>query len=115
MSFGDLMPGGSLNRGCSLKSTPLRFFGPNCANPNGRGEPIAIGTASDPYEPAESQYRLTRQIIEVLRDFRNPAPITTKGVLVRRDVDVLKELSHEAGVQVSFSVGTIDGGCLEGE
>jgi len=76
--------------------------------PKWRGEPIAIGTASDPYEPAESQYRLTRRILEVLRDFRNPVSITTKGVLVRRDVDVLKELSHEAGVQVSFSVGTLD-------
>ena len=76
--------------------------------PKWMGEPIAIGTASDPYEPAESQYGITRQILEVLRDFLNPVSITTKGVLVRRDVDVLKELSHEAGVQVAFSVGSID-------
>ena len=73
-----------------------------------RGEPIAIGTASDPYEPAESQYKLTRRILEVLRDQRNPASITTKGTLVRRDVDVLRELDLEASVQVSFSVGSID-------
>ena len=76
--------------------------------PKWRGEPIAIGTASDPYEPAESQYQLTRRILEVLRDHRNPAAITTKGVLVRRDVDVLRELDLEASVQVSFSVGSID-------
>lgn len=73
-----------------------------------RSEPIAIGTASDPYEPAESQYKLTRRILEVLRDQRNPASITTKGTLVRRDVDVLRELDLEASVQVSFSVGSID-------
>ena len=76
--------------------------------PRWAGEAIAIGTASDPYEPAESQYQLTRRILEVLRDHHNPATITTKGVLVRRDVDVLKELDLEAGAQVSFSVGSID-------
>ncbi len=76
--------------------------------PKWQGEPIAIGTASDPYEPAESQYRLTRQILEVLREFENPASITTKGVLVRRDVDVLQELGQAAEVRVNFSVGTVD-------
>jgi len=78
------------------------------AKPKWRGEAIAIGTASDPYEPAESQYRLTRRILEVLLEFQNPVSITTKGVLVRRDVDVLRELSQVADVQVVFSVGSID-------
>ena len=76
--------------------------------PRWGGEPVAIGTASDPYEPAEAQYRLTRQIIEVLAEYRNPASITTKGVLVRRDVDVLQDLYDAADVQVVFSVGSID-------
>ena len=78
------------------------------AKPKWQGEAVAIGTASDPYEPAESQYRLTRRILEVLLEFQNPVSITTKGVLVRRDVDVLKELSQVADVQVVFSVGSID-------
>jgi DNA repair photolyase len=73
-----------------------------------QGEPIAIGTASDPYEPAESRYQLTRQILQVLTAFHNPASITTKGVLVRRDLDVLWELYRVADVQVIFSVGSID-------
>jgi DNA repair photolyase len=76
--------------------------------PKWQGEPIAIGTASDPYEPAEAQYQLTRRIIRVLAEFRNPASITTKGVLVRRDVDVLRELHRAAEVRVVFSVGSID-------
>ena len=71
-------------------------------------EPIAIGTASDPYEPAEAQYGLTRRILETLVEFRNPASVTTKGTLVRRDVDVLRRLNETAGAQVVFSVGTID-------
>ena len=73
-----------------------------------RGDPIAIGTASDPYEPAEAEYEITRRILRVLRDFQNPVSITTKGVLVRRDVDVLAELSQVADVHVNFSVGTIN-------
>ena len=73
-----------------------------------QGEAIAIGTASDPYEPAESEYELTRKVLQVLVEFRNPASITTKGVLVRRDVDVLRELNRVAEVRVNFSVGSID-------
>ncbi len=76
--------------------------------PRWMGESIAIGTASDPYEPAEAQYKLTRRIIQVLADFHNPASITTKGVLVQRDVDVLLELAEHAEVQVNFSVGSVD-------
>ncbi len=78
------------------------------AKPKWQGEAIAIGTASDPYEPAESQYQLTRRILEVLLEFQNPVSITTKGVLVQRDVDVLRQLSQVADVQVVFSVGSID-------
>ncbi len=78
------------------------------SRPKWRTEPIVIGTASDPYEPAEAQYRLTRQILEVMAEFGNPASITTKGTLVCRDVDALRRLNEAAGVQVVFSVGTVD-------
>ncbi len=71
-------------------------------------DPILIGTASDPYEPAEAEYLLTRRILQVLAEFERPAAITTKGVLVRRDVDVLNELGQVADVRVIFSVGSLD-------
>ncbi len=76
--------------------------------PSWRGETIAIGTASDPYEPAEAQYCLTRRILQVLAEFQNPVSITTKGVLVKRDVDVLRQLSSVADVKVAFSIGSVD-------
>ena len=76
--------------------------------PKWQREAIAIGTASDPYEPAEAQYELTRRILQVLWEFENPVSITTKGVLVRRDLDVLQELGDVADVRVTFSVGSID-------
>ena len=72
------------------------------------GEAIAIGTASDPYEPAEAEYGLTRRILQVLTEFSNPASLTTKGVLVRRDLDVLQELNRVADVRINFSVGSMD-------
>ena len=76
--------------------------------PKWLGETIAIGTASDPYEPAEAQYGITRRVLQLLAEFQNPVSITTKGVLVRRDVDVLRELHRVADVRVNFSVGSLD-------
>jgi DNA repair photolyase len=73
-----------------------------------REEGIAIGAATDPYQPAEGRYRLTRACIEVLRDFGQPFSIITRGPLIVRDVDVLVEASRRADVSVTFSVPTVD-------
>ena len=79
-------------------------------SPSWRGELVALGTACDPYEPAEQKYELTRRILAAMRDFCNPVSITTKGVLVTRDLDVLSELTERGSVQVNFSVATLDEG-----
>src|SRR6476620_11712002 len=73
-----------------------------------RGEPIAIGAATDPYQPAEGRYRLTRGCLEVLAEAANPFAIITRGPLIVRDVDVLVEASRRAKVGVTFSVPTLD-------
>jgi DNA repair photolyase len=73
-----------------------------------RGEGIAIGAATDPYQPAEGRYRLTRGCLEVLRNASNPFSIITRGPLIVRDVDVLVEASLRAPVSVTFSVPTVD-------
>src|SRR5579872_2843607 len=54
-----------------------------------RGDHVVIGTATDPYQQAESRYRITRGILEAFRDFRNPVSITTKSPMVLRDLDIL--------------------------
>ena len=77
-------------------------------SPNWRGQLIALGTACDPYEPAEQKYQLTRRILEALRDFHNPVSITTKGTLITRDLEILQELSGNAFCSVNFSLGTLD-------
>jgi DNA repair photolyase len=73
-----------------------------------RGGSIAIGAATDPYQPAEGRYRLTRGCLEALAAASNPFHIVTRGPLIVRDVDVLAEAAGRAQVSVSFSVPTID-------
>jgi DNA repair photolyase len=72
------------------------------------GAPIAIGAATDPYQPAEGRYRLTRACVEVLGRAGNPFSIITRGPLIVRDVDVLAEAARRASVSVTFSVPTLD-------
>jgi DNA repair photolyase len=72
------------------------------------GEPIAMGTNTDPYQPAEGKYRLTRGVLEVLSERANPFSILTKSTLVLRDLDLFVEASRRADVTVSFSIGTLD-------
>src|SRR5579884_2153757 len=78
------------------------------ARPAWKGESVAIGTATDPYQQAESRYLITRQILEAFRDFRNPLSITTKSPMVLRDLDVLVDLAQDADVTVHFTVTTLD-------
>jgi DNA repair photolyase len=72
------------------------------------GEGVVIGAATDPYQPAEGRFRLTRSCIEVLTEHSNPLALITRGPLIVRDVDVLVEAARRADVSVSFSVPTLD-------
>ena len=71
-------------------------------------EPVAIGAATDPYQPAEGRYRLTRACIEALADAANPFAIITRGPLIVRDLDVLVAAARVADVSVTFSIPTLD-------
>jgi DNA repair photolyase len=73
-----------------------------------RGDTVAIGTATDPYQQAESHYQITRGILVAFRDFRNPLSLTTKSPMILRDLDILRELAHYAAVTVHFTVTTLD-------
>ena len=73
-----------------------------------RRETVAIGAATDPYQPAEGRYRLTRACIDVLGRFATPFSIITRGPMIVRDVDVLQEAARRADVSVTFSVPTVD-------
>jgi DNA repair photolyase len=78
------------------------------ARPSWRREGVAIGAATDPYQPAEGHYRLTRSCLEALAAVHNPFAIITRGPLIVRDIDVLAEAARRAEVSVTFSVPTVD-------
>jgi DNA repair photolyase len=73
-----------------------------------KGDVVAIGAATDPYQPAEGFYRLTRGCLQVLAEAHNPFSIITRGPMVVRDTDVLVEAASRANVSVTFSVPTLD-------
>ncbi len=76
--------------------------------PSWKGDEIVFSFTSDPYLPLESHYKLTRQCLEVCAEFRNPVGVITKSALIRRDIDVLKELSREASLGVFFTIPFTD-------
>jgi DNA repair photolyase len=69
---------------------------------------VVIGAATDPYQPAEGTYRLTRACLQALHDHRTPAQLITRGPMIVRDVDLLTALSRRAKVMVCISVPTLD-------
>ena len=73
-----------------------------------RRQPVAIGTATDPYQPVEGRYRLTRRCLELFARYRTPFSLVTKGTMVLRDLDVLQDAARHAGAAVCFSVPTVD-------
>jgi DNA repair photolyase len=74
-----------------------------------RGQSIALGTATDPYQPAERQFEITRRLLEIFAEFRGlDFSITTKGVLILRDLDLLRQNSERHKMSVGITVTTTD-------
>jgi DNA repair photolyase len=76
--------------------------------PSWGGAHVAMGTNTDPYQRCEGRYRLTRGVLEVLRDHANPCSILTKSPLLLRDLDLFVELAATAGFTANLSIGTLD-------
>ena len=76
--------------------------------PSWQRETIAVGAATDPYQPVEGRYRLTRQCLTVMGAARSPFSVITRGPMIVRDIDVLQAAAQRAEVDVSLSVPTLD-------
>ncbi len=72
------------------------------------GDTIAMGTNTDPYQPVEGRYRLTRGVIEALAEAGNPFSVLTKSTLIERDLDLLAHAATRARVETGLSIGTLD-------
>jgi DNA repair photolyase len=78
------------------------------ARPSWRGEHVALGTNTDPYQWVEGRYKLMPGIWEAFRDFRNPCSVLTKSPLLLRDLPLLKEIAEVAPISANLSVPTLD-------
>jgi DNA repair photolyase len=78
------------------------------ARPRWAREQVVVGAATDPYQPAEGRYRLTRASLQAFAEARTPVSLITRGPMIVRDLDVLQELGRRAGVSITFSVPTLD-------
>jgi DNA repair photolyase len=76
--------------------------------PSWKRELVAFGTATDPYQPIEGHYKLTRRSLEALSAARTPIGLITKGPMIVRDADILAELGKLSGCHVTMSVPTVD-------
>jgi DNA repair photolyase len=95
-------------RSIRVKVNVAEVLARELARPGWKREGVAVGAATDPYQPAEGRYRLTRACIRAFAAARNPFSIVTRGPLIVRDVDVLQEAARRADVHVSFSIPTLD-------
>jgi DNA repair photolyase len=91
-----------------VKTNVVEVLRAQLARASWQHESVAMGAATDPYQPAEGRYRLTRGCIEALGSAATPFSIITRGPLIVRDADVLAEAARRAQVSVTFSVPTLD-------
>lgn len=91
-----------------VKSNAPAVLRQELARPSWRRELVVLGAATDPYQPAEARFGITRGILEALCGARSPVSIVTKGPLILRDLPLLLEIQKVAGLEVNITVPTLD-------
>ena len=107
-AYHDMSPGLDFETRILVKKNAVQLLREELSRPGYRCELIALGANTDPYQPAEREQGITRGILEVLREFRHPVGIVTKGALVERDIDILAPMAAEGLVEVHVSIGCFD-------
>ena len=107
-AYHDLSPGLDFETKLFAKPDAAALLRAELARKNYSVAPIAMGTNTDPYQPIEKDWRITRQVLEVLVETRHPTFITTKSDRILRDIDLLADLARDNLVAVMISVTTLD-------
>jgi len=107
-AYHDLSPGLDFETQLFAKPDAARLLRETLAKPRYKPAPIAMGTNTDPYQPIENRYRITRQVLEVCLETRHPVTITTKSDRLLRDADLLADLAERNLVAVAISVTSLD-------
>ena len=107
-AFLGLSPGLDFETKIFFKTNPAERLRDAFDSPGYQCRTLAIGTNTDPYQPGEKKYRVTRRVLETLLEYRHPVSIVTKGALILRDLDLLQELAVDGLVSVAVSITTLD-------
>ncbi len=107
-AYHDLSPGLDFETRLFAKPNAAELLRATLAKPKYAPRPIAMGTNTDPYQPIERRYRITRQVLEVCLDARHPVTITTKSDRVLDDLDLLAAMARERLVAVAISVTSLE-------
>ena len=107
-AFHDLSPGLDFETKLFAKPDAAKLLRETLAKPGYTPAPIAMGTNTDPYQPIEGRYRITRQMLELCLELRHPVTITTKSARVLDDLDLLAELARHNLTAVGISVTSLD-------
>ena len=104
----ELGPGDEFSSVILVKTNLVEVLRRELGKGDWQREQVAVGTATDPYQPIEGHYKLTRRALEALHEARTPIGLVTKGPMVVRDADILAAMSAGAGATVYVSVPTVD-------
>ena len=107
-SYFDLDAGDDFTGVIFVKTNVAEVLREELSRASWRREEVVVGTATDPYQPIEGKYRLTRRCLEAFVERRSPMSLITKGTMIVRDVDVLGELARRVDCTVCFSITTMD-------
>lgn len=107
-SFMGLSPGLDFEAKLFAKPDVPKLLERELSRPEYKVRAIAIGTNTDPYQPIEREWRIMRQILEVLQKANHPVAIVTKSALITRDIDILSDMASKGLVKVGISVTTLD-------
>jgi len=104
----DLSPGLEFETKLFAKPNAAALLRAELARPGYRCDPIALGTNTDPYQPIEREWKITREILEVLAEHEHPFSIVTKSALIERDLDLIAPMAAKSMARVYFSITTLD-------
>jgi DNA repair photolyase len=103
-----LSPGLDFETKIFVKENAAELLRRELARPGYRPAPLALGANTDPYQPFEQKWRLTRRILEVLAEFNHPVMITTKGALIERDIELLSGMAAKGLARVAISIASLE-------
>lgn len=107
-AYMNLSPGLDFESKLFAKPDAAKLLRAELARPSYKPAPLAMGTNTDPYQPVERHFRITRAVLEVLRDTNHPVTIVTKSATILRDLDILAPMAEKGLAKVALSITTLN-------